>query len=131
MPIGGGASDKLGNRYEALWVVDQLLQVVEGAATSLTLELIDSDASRGIEFVVERDDGAVDAIDVAALIVQCLVESVAEWLGRHVLLMKKKKPSSMVGDSGCLNRICITDQVRRLHPQLPGGNTTQKTGNSR
>ena len=59
MPISGGASDKLGNRYEALWVVDQLLQVVEGVATSLTLEPIDPDASRGIEFVVERADGAV------------------------------------------------------------------------
>ena len=60
MPISGGASDKLGNRYEALWVVDQLLQVVDEAATSLTLEPIDPDASRGIEFVVERADGAAE-----------------------------------------------------------------------
>lgn len=59
MPTGGGASDKLGNRYETLWTVDQLLRVVHGDASELTLEPIDVDESRGIEFRVVSADGTV------------------------------------------------------------------------
>ncbi len=57
MPPSGGSSDKLGNRYEALWAIDRLLHIVDGAAHELTLESLDPDESRGIEFVVVKADG--------------------------------------------------------------------------
>ena len=38
MPASGGAGDKFGNRYEALWAIDQLLRIVDGVASELTLE---------------------------------------------------------------------------------------------
>ncbi len=57
MPVSGGSADKLGNRYEALWAIDQLLQIVDGAARELTLEPLDPDESRGVELVVvDADD---------------------------------------------------------------------------
>jgi hypothetical protein len=59
MPASGGAADKLGNRYEALWAIDQLLQIVDGAAVHLVLEPLDSDESRGVEFSVATVDGTV------------------------------------------------------------------------
>src|ERR1039458_9460044 len=57
MPASGGAADKLGNRYEALWAIDQLLRIVDGAAFHLTLEPLDADESRGVEVFVAADDG--------------------------------------------------------------------------
>jgi hypothetical protein len=52
MPMSGGAADKLGNRYEILWAIDQLLGIVDGRASSLTLEPPDPDESKGVEFIV-------------------------------------------------------------------------------
>lgn len=60
MPVSGGAADKLANRYEALWVIDQLLRVVDGDALQLTLEPLDPDESQGIEFKVGFDDGTTE-----------------------------------------------------------------------
>lgn len=60
MPASGGSADKLGNRYEALWAVDQLLGIVDGAVLHLTLEPLDPDQSRGIEFIVAIADGATE-----------------------------------------------------------------------
>jgi tetratricopeptide (TPR) repeat protein len=47
MPLPGGASDKAGNRYELLWTVDRLVDIVLGQATSIRLEPPGLD---GIEF---------------------------------------------------------------------------------
>jgi hypothetical protein len=52
MPSRGGTADKFGNRYEALWAIDQLLRIVDGEADILTLEPLDDVESRGIEFTV-------------------------------------------------------------------------------
>jgi len=57
MPIHGGTSGKLGDRYEVLWVVDNLLRILDGKACSLTYEPIDSAESMGIEFVSVLTDG--------------------------------------------------------------------------
>jgi hypothetical protein len=52
MPGPGGSADKFGNHYETLWSIDQLLRIVEGRALRLTLEPLEAEKSRGIEFVV-------------------------------------------------------------------------------
>jgi len=52
----GGESDKLGNRYEGVWTVENLLDVLSGQANSLTVEPLGRDAL-GIEFIKEKIDG--------------------------------------------------------------------------
>ena len=51
--FAGGIADKLGNRYEAKWLVRQLLDVIGGKAQSLRFEGIDSSFS-GFEFALRR-----------------------------------------------------------------------------
>jgi len=60
MPASGGASDKLGNRYEGWWAIDQLLRIIDGTALRLTLEPLDLDKSKGIEFSVAKADGTAE-----------------------------------------------------------------------
>lgn len=60
MPAPGGSADKLGNRYESLWVIDQLLAVVDGASRKLMVEPLDPDESKGIEFKVIKPDGGTE-----------------------------------------------------------------------
>jgi hypothetical protein len=55
--FAGGTADKFGNRYEALWAIDQLIHIVDRTASNLILEPINQDESRGIEFTVATNDG--------------------------------------------------------------------------
>ncbi|ANL74956.1 AAA ATPase domain-containing protein (plasmid) [Rhizobium phaseoli] len=52
--FSGGIADKLGNRYEAKWLVRQLLDVIGGKSSTLIFEGIDS-AFKGFEFSLARD----------------------------------------------------------------------------
>jgi hypothetical protein len=56
MPLRAGQSDKLGNRYEGVWTVDSLLDVLAGDAVSVIVEPVGDD-SPGIEFVKAWVDG--------------------------------------------------------------------------
>ena len=49
MPRPGGESDKFGNRYESLWSVDAILDLIEGEYASLSFEPLGDEAA-GIEF---------------------------------------------------------------------------------
>ena len=49
MPRTGGEADKLGNRYEALWIADAVLDLLDGAYRDLVFEPIGEEAD-GIEF---------------------------------------------------------------------------------
>ena len=51
----GGIADKLGNRYEAKWLVRQFVEVLAGHAEWLQFEGIESDFG-GFEFAVGRGD---------------------------------------------------------------------------
>jgi hypothetical protein len=53
--FAGGIADKLGNRYEAKWLVRQLLDVIGGKAQSLRFEGITPSFS-GFEFAVCKND---------------------------------------------------------------------------
>ena len=50
MPRSGGESGKLGDRYEAVWTVDSLLDVLAQDADSIVVEPFDRSESLGIEF---------------------------------------------------------------------------------
>ena len=41
MPRAGGEADKLGNRYEAIWTVDRLLDLLAGRVVSVIIESLD------------------------------------------------------------------------------------------
>jgi hypothetical protein len=56
MPRRGGPADKLGNRFEGIWTVDILLDLIWGESTSVTVEPI-GDEDAGIEFVAVTSTG--------------------------------------------------------------------------
>lgn len=49
----GGIADKVGNRYEAVWLLRHLVELIDGRATSIKVEMLGNDGA-GFEFVVER-----------------------------------------------------------------------------
>jgi hypothetical protein len=51
----GGEAGKLGNRYEGIWTVDAMLDVLSGDANAITVEPLDDPL--GIEFELQRTDG--------------------------------------------------------------------------
>jgi hypothetical protein len=56
MSLRAGQADKLGNRYEGVWTVDSLLDVIAGDAVSVTVEPV-GEQSPGIEFVKALGNG--------------------------------------------------------------------------
>ena len=61
--VPGGKWDKLGNRYESLWIVDALLSVLRGDAISITVEPL-LDEGEGVDFIKELKDGTRDHVSV-------------------------------------------------------------------
>lgn len=57
MPRPGGEADKVGNHYEAVWTVNAVLDVFEGASEAITVEPL-GDSSMGVEFYVEGAGGS-------------------------------------------------------------------------
>jgi hypothetical protein len=55
MPLAGGAADKAGNRYERLWTVYVLLDLLDGDAASIRIE-VPGDEGSGAEFQVIQVD---------------------------------------------------------------------------
>lgn len=62
-PRPGGEADKIGNRYEGAWTVARLLEVLGGQAEWVRVEPL-GDAGKGVEFLLKRPDGTVEAHQV-------------------------------------------------------------------
>jgi hypothetical protein len=56
----GGRADKLGNRYEGLWVANQLLHLLAERITAVQVEAIGED-ERGVDVWVTKSDGIREA----------------------------------------------------------------------
>ena len=56
MPRPGGEADKLGNRYEGLWVVDAALDLIDGEFRELVFEAVGDEAA-GVEFYRTNESG--------------------------------------------------------------------------
>ena len=54
MPLSGGATDKFGNRYEGLWTVDRMIDVIDESADSIRLEPLGEEGD-GIEFWLDKN----------------------------------------------------------------------------
>jgi NhaP-type Na+/H+ and K+/H+ antiporter len=52
MPLAGGPTDKIGNRYEGRWTVQCMIDVLEDKARSIQLEKAGED---GFEFILRRE----------------------------------------------------------------------------
>ena len=59
MPRTGGEADKLGNRYEGLWTVYAVLDLLDGDYTEMVVEPIGEEAD-GIEFVATTASGELE-----------------------------------------------------------------------
>ena len=59
MPRPGGEADKLGNRYEGLWVVDAALDLIDGEYVDLVVEAIGDEAA-GVEFFRTAPSGTLE-----------------------------------------------------------------------
>jgi len=92
MSVRGGSADKFGNRYEALWAIDQLLRIVDGGARSLTLEPIERDESRGVEFVVADTNGTSEYWSVKRQTIKASGWTVA------LLATKDERGRTILGD---------------------------------
>ena len=57
MPRRGGEADKFGNRYEGLWTVDAVLDLIDGEYATLEVERV-GDEAEGVEFVRTDRSGA-------------------------------------------------------------------------
>ena len=57
MPLSGGPSNKVGNRYEYLWTVRCMIRVMKSEADSIHLEPA-GDEGKGIEFTVHTSSGS-------------------------------------------------------------------------
>ena len=55
MPLPGGASDKLGNNYELLWTVLNLLKVLDEEFDSIQIEALGEKAD-GSEFILNKEE---------------------------------------------------------------------------
>src|SRR3954469_23693200 len=60
MPRPGGEADKLGNHYEGIWTVDNLLDLLSDDAISLQPEPFDKSEGEGLEFIKTLADGTVE-----------------------------------------------------------------------
>lgn len=49
----GGIADKVGNRYEAVWLIRHLIQLIDARAHAITIEAL-GDEGTGFEFIVDR-----------------------------------------------------------------------------
>lgn len=49
----GGIADKVGNRYEAVWLIRHLVELIDGRSTSIKVEMLGDDGA-GFEFLVQR-----------------------------------------------------------------------------
>lgn len=58
--LKGGTADKLGNRYEGLWVVKQLLRLIAEAIQTVELEALGDDEA-GVDLWILRNDGIREA----------------------------------------------------------------------
>jgi len=92
MPASGGTADKLGNRYEALWAIDELLKIIDGTARELALEPLNPDESRGIEFRVANADGTIDYWSVKRQTTK------GEGWSLHLLGLPDGRGRSILGD---------------------------------
>ena len=91
MPRAGGEADKLGNRYEAIWTVDTLLDLLAGRVVSVIIESLDEDEARGAEFITTLPDGTKEFHSVK------WQKSGSEWSPAS-LCMASETGRSILGD---------------------------------
>jgi hypothetical protein len=53
MPLPGGATDKFGNRYEGIWTVKSMGEILSGRALTIRLEPLGPEGE-GVEFWLQR-----------------------------------------------------------------------------
>lgn len=63
-PQPGGEADKVGNRYESLWTIRCVIDVIRGRSRWIEVESLDRADSEGAEFSLRKDDGTLETHSV-------------------------------------------------------------------
>lgn len=124
MPRTGGESDKLGNRYEGLWTLAQLLDLANGRSEGITIEPL-GDHARGVEFIVRHATGVREFHSVKRQ------RSGGDWslaalakadanTGRSVLLDLLEKVASNVLHSACFISATGANDAQEIAHRLTG-----------
>ena len=91
MPRPGGEADKLGNRYEGLWVVDAALDLIEGEYVDLVVEAVGDEAA-GVEFFRTTPSGTPEYHSVKRQ------QAEGNWTISRLTLGKPPSGRSILGD---------------------------------
>lgn len=63
-PQPGGEADKVGNRYESLWTIRCVIDVIRGRSRWIEVESLNRADSEGAEFSLRKDDGTLETHSV-------------------------------------------------------------------
>ena len=91
MPRIGGEADKFGNRYEALWVVDAALDLIDEEYASLVLEAVGDEAA-GVEFFRTTASGRREYHSIKRQ------QSVGNWTISRLTQGQESTGRSVLGD---------------------------------
>lgn len=111
----GGIADKTGNRYEAIWLMRQLVHLIDGRAQSITIEVLGEDGA-GFEFCVDRPAHREWH--------QCKRQTSASWTinrlaSEGVLANFKSKIASTIGDTCIFVSTDPAKPLKLLREKLP------------
>jgi hypothetical protein len=111
----GGIADKVGNRYEAVWLIRHLVQLIDGRATAITIEAL-GDEGVGFEFALDRPTHREWH--------QCKRQTGGSWTinrlaGEGVLTHFKTKVANSTSDRCVFVSTDPSKQVKLLKEKLP------------
>ena len=111
----GGIADKVGNRYEAVWLSRHLVELIDGRATAIKIEVL-GDEGAGFEFSVERRSHREWH--------QCKRQTSGSWTinrlaGEGVLTHFKTKVASSTNDTCVFVSTDPAKPIKLLKEKLP------------
>ena len=135
MPRLGGEADKFGNRYESLWAVDAVLDLIGSQYVALTFEALGDEAA-GVEFLATNQSGTheyhsikrqqADGNWTISRLTQREGSAARSILGD--LIQKTKEGTKGVFSSGTsateleelIDRACASDSIEEYQQRMTG-----------
>ncbi|MGC1470352.1 MAG: ATP-binding protein [Sphingorhabdus sp.] len=118
----GGIADKVGNRYEAIWLIRQLVQLIDGRVMAITIEALGAEGA-GFEFAVDRP--------TLREWHQCKRQTSGSWTinrlaGEGVLTNFKTKVANSSGDTCVFVSTDPTKQIKLLKEKWPAARDVEQ-----
>lgn len=118
----GGIADKVGNRYEAVWLIHHLVHLIDGRASAITIEAL-GDEGAGFEFFVDRPTHREWH--------QCKRQTSGTWTinrlaGEGVLTNFKAKIENSASDTCLFVSTDPSKQLKLLKEKLPAAQDVEQ-----